>query len=399
MSHVPKDTRVDIIKFLHNLSHPGVKTTTKLVKQRYFWPSMDSDIKSFVNSCLSCQQSKVQRHTRSPIEPISAPSDRFQTVHIDIVGPLPPATLPTCPFPLPFRYLLTCIDRATRWTEAIPLTDITAQSVAIAFTNGWVSRFGVPLQVITDRGTQFECELFSELSSLLGFSHIRTTSYNPKSNGIIERFHRTLKASIMTRKDSWYYSLPIVLLGLRMSPSVNDFSPFTAVTGSNILCPHPILTPENHIPSTNESIKLFVKEMQSINFFDYSTGQCNSIPVPYVPRDLKDATHVWLRLDRVRKSLEAPYTGPFEVISRKPKYFVIKLPQGDSTVSIDRLKPVVFPNLKKINHVKPPPPVPKPKTSIPSPPVESLPPTVQQPERTRSGRSVKFKNNPEFHYF
>ena len=114
--YVPLSLRPQIIQSLHNLSHPGVKTTTKLVKQRYFWPSMDGDVKLYVNSCLSCQQSKISRHTKSPIEPISAPSDRFQTVHIDIVGPLAPASIPKFPYPLPFRYLLTCIDRATRWS-------------------------------------------------------------------------------------------------------------------------------------------------------------------------------------------------------------------------------------------------------------------------------------------
>ena len=67
----------------------------------------------------------------------------------------------------------------------------------------------------------------------------------------------------MARKDNWYYSLPIVMLGFRMSPSSYDFSPFTAVTGSHILCPHPILSPNNHIPSTNDSIKMFVKEINA----------------------------------------------------------------------------------------------------------------------------------------
>ena len=225
----PTHLQTEIIQSLHNLSHPGVKCTIKLVKQRYYWPNIDKDVKSFVNSCLSCQQAKVSRHTKTPIEPISASSDRFQTVHIDIVGPLPPATLPNYPYPLPFHYLLTCIDRATRWSEAIPLTDTKASSVAIAFVSGWISRFGVPLQCVTDRGSQFESELFSELSNFIGFHHIRTTAYNPKANGIIERHHRTLKAAIMARKHKWFISLPIVLLGLRMSPNSLNFSPFTAV--------------------------------------------------------------------------------------------------------------------------------------------------------------------------
>ena len=99
---LPVQTRLPVIKSLHNLSHPGVKGTCKLVKQRYYWPNMDADIQKFVSECTSCQQSKITRHTKTPVDPISAPADRFQTVHIDIVGALPTATLPNQSNPLPF---------------------------------------------------------------------------------------------------------------------------------------------------------------------------------------------------------------------------------------------------------------------------------------------------------
>ena len=72
-----------------------------------------------MNECLNCQKSKIQRHTRSPVESISTIADHFKTVHIDVVGPLNLATIPSQSQPFPFRYLLTCIDRATRWAEAI----------------------------------------------------------------------------------------------------------------------------------------------------------------------------------------------------------------------------------------------------------------------------------------
>ncbi|XP_076065222.1 uncharacterized protein LOC143039237 [Oratosquilla oratoria] len=139
---------------------------------------------------------KTAHQTSSPISPISAPTDRFQSVHIDIVGPLPPATLPNYPYPLPYKYLLTFIHRATRWTEAIPLIDTTATPVAISFVSGWICSFGVPLHVIMDRGSQFESELFSELSSIIGFHHMRTTSYHSQANGMNERFHRA-------RQNDW----------------------------------------------------------------------------------------------------------------------------------------------------------------------------------------------------
>ena len=80
----------------------------------------------------------------------------------------------------PYKYVLTYIDRATRWTEAIPMTDVSVATVAVSFLEVWISRFGVPLHVnhvITDCGSQFESKLFLELSTLIGFHRIQITSY------------------------------------------------------------------------------------------------------------------------------------------------------------------------------------------------------------------------------
>ena len=113
-------------------------------------------------------------------------------------------------------YLLTCIDRYTRWPEAITLSDITADTVARNFITHWIARFGAPSTITTDRGRQFESHLFRALTDLLGTTRIRTTSYHPASNGLVERLHRQLKAAIKTRNNlRWTEVLPLVLLGIR----------------------------------------------------------------------------------------------------------------------------------------------------------------------------------------
>ncbi|GFS80387.1 putative gypsy-29-i nvi [Nephila pilipes] len=82
-----------------------------------------------------------------------------------------------------FRYCLTIIDRYSRYPEAIPLPDIRADTVADNLLKGWIARFGTPLVITTDQGTQFEAQLFQELSKLIGFKRNRTTSYHPQANG------------------------------------------------------------------------------------------------------------------------------------------------------------------------------------------------------------------------
>ena len=159
MGTIRPDTSFRKIEFLklHNLSYPGVRASIKLVKQRFVWPSIEKDCRNWAQQCLACQSSKIQQHTRSPVKQFATPSARFKHIHIDLVGPLPISH--------GYEYCLTCIDRYTRWPEAIPLSNIRASTVAHALLHGWIARFGIPA-VIT-----------SGLAKLLGSQHIHTTAW------------------------------------------------------------------------------------------------------------------------------------------------------------------------------------------------------------------------------
>ncbi|BHF62408.1 hypothetical protein SprV_0200539000 [Sparganum proliferum] len=206
---VPSEMRRDVFATLHNLAHPGIRSTQRLVSERFVWPSMNTDIRQWTRSCLACQKAKVGRHNKAPIGTFLAPDARFAHVHIDLVGPFP--TSRGC------NYLLTAIDRFTRWPIATPIPNITADSVAHAFLEHWISHYGIPSTITTDRGQQFESRLFNNLTDLLGCSRIRTTAYHPSSNGLVERFHRQLKASLRAHDNPSLLSehLPLVMLCIR----------------------------------------------------------------------------------------------------------------------------------------------------------------------------------------
>ena len=151
---------------------------------------MQKDVATWTKACDSCQRTKVQRHTHSAIGSFPVPAQRFDSIHIDVVGPLPSCN--------GNRYLFTCIDRFTRWLEAFSIPDATASTVASALASGWIARFGLPCSLVTDRGAHFQSALWNSLMKLLGYQRKRNSAYHPQCNGLIERFHRHVKSSLRT---------------------------------------------------------------------------------------------------------------------------------------------------------------------------------------------------------
>lgn len=325
--YIPQQFRRPAYESVHNLSHPGTRMSRKTIASRFFWPSMNKDIADWTRTCDACQRSKIHRHTKPPLGTFPA-AERFEHVHIDLVGPLPSCN--------GYQYLLTCIDRATRWPEAIAIRDITATTVADAFYKHWISRFGCPLRLTTDQGRQFESTLFHRLTQLLGCKRIHTTAYHPQANGAIERWHRSLKTSLTAHlTDNWVQTLPTVLLGLRSMMNDSGTTPAQLVYGTELRLPGDFFSPPTTIQEPND----FLQELR--NSFknespEFSTNRTTSI---FIPKDLTTTSHVFIRNDLVQKPLTPAYSGPYPVLDRTPHAYKIKMPGKEAFVSIQRLKP------------------------------------------------------------
>jgi transposase InsO family protein len=336
--YVPDSFRRQVFENIHNISHPGIRTTRKMVTQKFFWPGMNKDIGTWARSCVDCQRSKVTRHVISHLGEFET-ADRFQHLHIDLVGPLPTTQQG-------YRYLVTMIDRFTRWPEAVPIQDMTAETVARIVYEHWICRFGAPIHITTDQGRQFESDLFTSLLRFLGIKRSRTTAYHPQCNGLIERAHRSLKASLtarMAENTSWLEELPTVLLGLRAAIKADsDVSAAELVYGQGLRLPGDFYVTSQ--ASSLDPSAYVVKLRETISRLKPIPHRNNDARKNFVFKELKDCTHVFIRNDMVRKPLTPNYDGPYQVLSRNQKTFKVQLQNRQAEISIDRLKPAFLLN-------------------------------------------------------
>ena len=327
---VPAGWRRRVFDAVHSLSHPGVKASVKLVGARFVWPGLRKDVKVWASTCMACQRAKVQRHVKAPLGLFTVPERRFEHVHVDLVGPFPPSQ--------GFTHLLTMVDRTTRWPEAVPLSSTTTADVARAFVYTWVARFGVPLDMTSDRGPQFTSELWNAVARSLGVKLHRTAAYNPQANGLCERFHRSLKAALRASlvDGGWVDRLPWVLLGLRSAPKEDlQASSAQLVLGQSLRVPGEFLT---DVPGLGPEVFQRLGDKAGAGVFSPVAAH-HCLPRSYVPKNLMSAKYVFIRHDAHRSPLQAPYDGPFRVLEAGHKSFLVEMGTGQDRVSVDRLKP------------------------------------------------------------
>jgi hypothetical protein len=327
---LPARFRTAAVWSLHNIHHPGVRASRRLVCSSFCWPKMGVFVSALVRNCLHCQKAKIHRHVVLQAAHIPVPVRRFAHLHVDLVGPLPRSS--------GFSYLFTMVDRTTRWPEVVPLASTTAADCAAALLQGWIQRFGVPGIITSDRGPQFTSSLWAALCSLLSIKHTQTTAYHPQSNGLVERFHRRMKDALRARAAGadWFVHLPWVMMGIRTAwREGSDFSPSEAVFGSQLVLPGQFLsTPEPPSPTFLQDFQGVLAGRSPLPTAHHTTPSPETLP-----EELLLTRFVLVRRDAVQPPLSPLYDGPFLVLERSLHFFKVQFGSRIEIISTHRLKP------------------------------------------------------------
>jgi hypothetical protein len=176
----------------HELSaHFGIKAMQDKMREKYYWKNMVKDIEIYIKSCDSCQR-RGKPMGKNELHPIKV-KEPFYQIGIDFVGPLPITEAGN-------KYIIVAIDYFTKWVEAKAVKVNNAEEVAIFIYEEIICRHGCPQKILSDRGTHFNNNMIKELMKKFEIKHIFSTSYHPKTNGLVERFNKTLCESLAKLK-------------------------------------------------------------------------------------------------------------------------------------------------------------------------------------------------------
>ena len=324
---LPQEIVPTILEALHNHStagHLGITKTLHKVRSRFYWPGQRRDIEDWCRACEDCASRKQPpKPHRAPLQ-LDRPGIPMQRVAMDILAPLPETERGN-------KYVLVIAEYFTKWTEAFPMPNMEAHTVANLLVYHFICRFGAPDYLHTDQGRNFESSLMTEICKLLGVSKTRTSPYHPQSDGLVERFNRTLLNMLsVVAKDNerdWDLQLPLVMMAYRTSTQESTgATPFSLMFGREARLPIDIMfgPPPGEQPASPSQYALLLRRLEAA--YDCVRTQLSlqqrrqktlydqkAWGAPYCVGDL-----VWLHCPAVTRGhsrkFHRPWQGPYEVV-------------------------------------------------------------------------------------
>ena len=325
---LPKKYRCVVLETAHSLpmaGHLGIRSTYEKVLRHFFWPGMRGDVARFCKSCLVCQQvgKPNQVIPKAALHPIPAFGDPFTDIVIDFVGPLPKSSSGK-------QYLLTVMCKATRYPEAFPMSSTRTVNVISALSK-FFCQVGLPTSIQSDNDSSFCSDSFKSFVNKYGIEHILSTPYRPQSQGVLERYHQTLKTMLkkfcLANTSSWDVHIPFLLFCTRDTVQESlGFSPFQLVFGHRVRGPLSVLKnqclSESQVPNLLERVEDSYEKLRQCREFARENLQSaqGKMKSWY---DRKSATRSFSPGDQClvflpisRGALSAKFFGPYKVLEK-----------------------------------------------------------------------------------
>ena len=353
---IPSSLRKDVLHKLHTketAGHLGIKKTLGRVKERFFWPGSTKDVKDWCRECDLCaSRERPTRQPRAPLRTYNVGSP-LERVALDVLGPLPVSDRGN-------KYILVVGDYFSKWTEAYAIPNQEATTVARVLVEEFVARFGIPRQIHSDQGRNFESKVFQEMCQTLGMDKTRTTPLHPQSDGMIERFNRTIEGMlskfVAENQRDWDSHLPILMMAYRSAVhETTSFTPCELMFGRQIDLPIDLEFGRPDQESANADKTEYVHRLQARldrihafareNLKSGSERQKRNYDHKAQQRGFKPGDPVWLHNPSRKKGrtpkFQRPWEGPYLVTSRLDD-LIYRIQRGPRSrpkvVHVDRLK-------------------------------------------------------------